>query len=402
MVKTYIEKVTRNIYVLRVDDDQVKFFEALWHIPEGITYNAYLLMTNEKVVLFDSWKQEYTDEFIEKLGEIIDPKDIDCIVIHHMEQDHSGAIPKILQLNKFKAEVRGHTMTLGMLEAFYNIKPKFRALKDEEEMTIGDKKLKFIYTPWLHWPDTFMTYIEGDNVLLSGDAFGSYGIPPTIFDEDQEIVSKILPYARKYVINIVGQYRKHIIKNVDKIINQKLEINIIAPLHGLIWRKNLEAIINAYLNWARGESKKRKIVIIFSSMYGSVEEAISIAIKELEDKNYSPIVFKFTDKNQSSISDLLGEVIDAEALIIGTSTYDADTFPLIRYIAELICKKAASNKPVLLLSSYGWGDVAGRKIAKKLSKAGFNIIESISFKGKPRGEIINKIKKGVEKLIQTI
>lgn len=400
MVKTYVEKVTRNLYVLRVDDDQVKFFEALWHIPEGITYNAYLLVTSEKIVLFDSWKQEYTDDFIEKLREIIDLKDIDYIIIHHMEQDHSGAIPKILELNNFKAEVRGHSMVLGMLEAFYNIKPKFKALRDGEEMSIGDSKLKFIYTPWLHWPDTFMTYIENEGVLLTGDAFGSYGIPPTIFDENQEVINMILPLARKYVINIVGKYRDHIVKNISKIVEQKLKINILAPLHGLIWRENLETIINAYLKWAKGESEKGKVVIIYSSMYGCVEKAVSVVVEELEKNDYQPIIFKFTDKHQSSISSLLGEVIDAEALIIATSTYDADVFPLIHYIVDLISKKASSSKPVLILSAYGWGGIAGRKIAQKLSGSGFKIIENISFKGKPRGEVIEKIRDGVRKLIQ--
>ncbi|MEM2201225.1 MAG: FprA family A-type flavoprotein, partial [Ignisphaera sp.] len=171
LVKVHIDKVVENMYMLRLDDDEVKYFEALWSIPEGITYNSYILLTDEGAILFDSWKHTYSELFLETLRKVVDLKDIKYIIIHHMEQDHSGSIPKILEVVNDNITVVGHPIVRDLISSFYRVKFSFKAVKDLEGMVVGGKKLRFIYIPWLHWPDTIATYIEDLKALLSCDAF---------------------------------------------------------------------------------------------------------------------------------------------------------------------------------------------------------------------------------------
>lgn len=234
----HIEEISKGLHVLRMDDDQVRYFEALWRIEEGITYNAYLLIGENEVILFDTWKKTYAEDFLELLRSLVDPQDITHIVVHHMEPDHSGSLNEVLKENRFKAEVLGHPLTREMLRSFYGIEAKFKPVRDGDGIGLRDLDLKFIHTPWLHWPETIMSYLEDRGILFSGDAFGGFSIPEELFDDREETVSKYLPSVRKYISNIIGGYRNHILKNVQKLEDRGIKIRLIAPAHGLIWRRD--------------------------------------------------------------------------------------------------------------------------------------------------------------------
>lgn len=403
MPDVHVEEILPNLYILRIDDDLVKYFEALWEIPEGITYNAYLLKTSEGAVLFDTWKHRYSNEFIEAVKKITDPKDIKYIVAHHMEPDHSGSLPIILEENGYKATVIGHPMVKQMIKSFYNIEPRFHPVKDGDKIVIGEKTLEFITTPWLHWPETIMTYIHEYKALLTCDALGSYGIPPTIFDDDEEYFnSQYLLYAKKYLITIVGHYREHVLRNIDKLKAKNLEIKTIAPSHGLVLRKHIDVMIKKYVDWAKGVAEKNKIVVIYSSMYGFVEEAVNAAIKELSNRGYSVKTYEFTDTKHSSIADILPDIADAEALILATATYEANIFPLVNYLVDEMIEKTRYPKPVIIISSYGWGGIAARKLSEKLEKAGFKIVDKVEFHGKINETVKEAIKKSIDRIEEIV
>ncbi|MEM2740149.1 MAG: FprA family A-type flavoprotein [Candidatus Bathyarchaeia archaeon] len=400
MVKYIVEKILDNLYLLRVND-RVKFFEALWYIPEGITYNAYLLVSESGVVLFDSWKNNYTEEFIDAIGEIADPKDIRYIVVHHVEQDHSGSIQRVLEANSGIAEVLCHPLAVKMLQSLYAAPFRFRTVKDKEELPLGDRTLKFIYTPWLHWPETIVSYIIEDGVLLSCDAFGGFSIPSTVFDDEVDITG-YLRYVRKYIVDVIGHYSDYILKALDKIRSAGISPKIIAPAHGLILRKNPKILVDYYERIARGLSERGKITVIYDSMYGSVEKAVSHAIRELEKIGVKPVTFKFTDSERPDIGDILSDTIDSEALIIGVSVYENDLFPYISYLLELIARKVRVGKPILLISSYGWGKVASSKVSEKLAQTDFKVIEAVEFQGQPSIEDLKKVSEGVIRLLEAI
>ncbi|MEM4788445.1 MAG: FprA family A-type flavoprotein [Ignisphaera sp.] len=398
MPKIHIDKVVENLYILRVDDDEVKYFEALWSIPEGITYNSYILITNEGVVLFDSWKHTYADLFIEALHKVVDLKDIKYVVIHHMEQDHSGSLPKLLELVDRNVTVLGHPIVKDMLSSFYGIKPVFKAVKDLEDIVIGDKKLKFIYIPWLHWPDTIATYIDELKVLLSCDVFGGYGIPSTLFDDDNKVVEQYLPLVRKYVATVVGHYREHIVKNIDKIANLNIDIKLIAPAHGLVWRNNPKFIVDYYHKLGFAEPDKRKIVVIYSSMYGLVEKSIKVVVDELTKKDFNVKIFAFTESNQAPISDIIGDSIDAYAIIIGASAYENKLFPQIEYIIKMLMNKVNAEKPIIILNTFGWGKISEDYIKSLFSGSSFKLVEIVNIRGAPKNVDIEKLRQVVEKL----
>ncbi len=400
-MNTLVEEVIDGLYLLRLDDDETRFFEALWEIPEGITYNSYLLRYKNHTILFDTWKRGCEDVFISKLRGVVDPSNIDYIVVHHTEPDHSGCLGKILKENGYKAEVVGHPLVKGMLSSFYGVNPRFRAVKDGETLDMDGLKLKFVYTPWLHWPETIMTYIENWKLLFSGDAFGSYSIPDGIYDDSMP--EGYLWFAKKYFANVIGHYRQKVTDSVEKITSQLgLKIDIIAPLHGLIWRKNPALIVEKYISWAKAEPESGKILIVYSSMYGSVEEAVEKAIEMLKVRGLKPVVFRFTDREQARISDIIGEALDSSGIIVGAATYENHVFPRMGYVIDLLGWKASAEKPVLIISSYGWGGIAARKMAEVLGNAGFKILGTVEFKGKMGKIDGDKLGSSIEKFIEAL
>ena len=393
MEKFLIEEISEGLTLLRTNDRDVKSFEGVWEIPEGVTYNSYLLKSGGKTFLFDGWKIGLEGEFLKAVKKVSSPEDIDYVIIHHTEPDHSGTLPALLDANGYKAQVVGHRMAGRLMNSFYGVgdRMKFRAVDDGEKI----EGLRFIHAPWLHWPDTIFTHIEEKNILLTGDAFGGFSIPTGVFNDSP---GNYLPFVRKYIIDVVGHYKEHITKNAEKLGSLGIKPAIIAPAHGLIWR-DPEAIVNFYLRTAAGEPKKGKVTVFYDSMYGFVEGAVGIAVRKLKERGCDVKEFSFTDKSYSRVGDLLGEISDSEAIIIGASTYEAGLFPYSRFVIELMAKKANFRKPVLLLTSCGWGNAARMGIEAILEKTDLRIVDTVEFRGAADEETEKKISCGLKKLL---
>ena len=280
-MKIRIGKILDELYILRLEDEETKYFEALWRIPEGVTYNAYLLLGEENV-LFDTWKHTYSREFLQALSKVVDVKDVDYIVVHHAEPDHSGVLPRLLEKNP-NIKVICNPLAKRLLESFYNVKFRTRLVKDNERIRVGGRSLRFIYTPWLHWPETMMTYYEEERILFSCDAFGGFSIPQGLCDDDG-VPEAYWRSTRKYLVSIVGHYREWILKNIEKIRGLGLNVEIIAPSHGLVFKKDPGKIIEYYARIAEGKATPGKATVIYSSMYGFVEKAIKNWLKGLSLK----------------------------------------------------------------------------------------------------------------------
>ncbi|MEM0329005.1 MAG: FprA family A-type flavoprotein [Nitrososphaerota archaeon] len=393
------QEIEPGFHLLRVDDVDIEYFEGIWSIPEKVTYNAYLLVGDGGAVLFDGWKSIYADGLIEAIRGIVDLKDITHVIVHHAEPDHSGSLPKVLEANGFRAEVVAHPMAKPMIETFYRIAPRFRLVKDGEELALAGEKIKIIYTPWLHWPETIMSYLPDRRALITCDVFGGYSTPRAIFDDDEGVVKEYLPSVRKYVANIIGFYRQHITRNIEKIQSLKLSIGILAPAHGLIWRRNPQLIIDYYRSLAEGRPDGNKILIITGSMYRLLEAAAAIAANEVERLGGRAIFYRFNDSSQPPFSEILSDAMDSRAIIIAATTYEAGVYPPLEHLVDLISRKIP-QKPVLVIGSYGWGPAAARKISEKLASAGFKIIDKIEFQGSASEEDIRRIREGVKMLLE--
>ncbi|ASJ07262.1 FprA family A-type flavoprotein [Thermococcus pacificus] len=408
MVEVRVEQLCTDpeLYIIRIDDGKIRYFEATWDIPEGITYNSYLMKLKDAVVLFDTSKAEYADLFMDALKKLVDPKEITHIIVHHTEPDHSGALPKVLEENGYRAQLIGTTFARNLLQGFYGDKvvENFKVAKDGEEMDIGGKTFRFIAVPWLHWPDTMITYVVEDRLIFSCDAGGGYGIPETIDDSDEKVVEEYLPHVTKYIVTVIGHYHKYIVQNIKKL--KELGIvesaRMILPGHGLVWRKNPVRIFEHYERVGAGVPTKDKVLVIYDSMYGFVERRMNIVIDELKKLGKNPIVYRFTDKEVPAVSDILGEVPDSEALIIGASTYEADIHPRIRYALFEILDKANYEKPVLVVGAFGWGGVAGKKIETLISRSKFDLVDTVESRGMPTQEDEERLREGVRKLVSWI
>jgi flavorubredoxin len=394
------------LYIIRVDDDRIRSFEAAWDIPEGITYNAYVMKLKDAVVLFDGSKEEYTEDFLSALRRIVDPREITHIIVHHTEPDHSGALPKLLEENGYKAQIIGTQFAKNLLQGFYGdrVVENFKVVKDGEEMKIGGRTFRFITVPWLHWPDTMITYVVEDRLIFSCDAGGGYSIPETIDDSDEEVVKKYLPYVTKYIVTVIGHYHKYIVQNIKKLKNLGIveDAKMILPGHGLVWKKNAKRIFEFYEQVGAGVPEKDKVLVIYDSMYGFVEKRIKIVLDELKKLGKKPVVYRFTDKEAPAVSDILGEVPSAEALVIGSSTYEAEIHPRIRCTLYEIVDKANYEKPVLIVGAFGWGGVAGRKIETLITRSKFDHVATVESRGAPTPEDEEKLREGVRKLVQWV
>jgi len=390
--------------LLRLDDDEIRYFESLWLIPEGITYNAYLLPTREGWALFDAWKVGYGKEFIEALSSVVEPSKIRYLVIHHMEPDHSGTVKALLEENP-GIEVLGHPMTKSMLESFYGLTPKFRVVRDGEELRVGEYTLKFIYAPWLHWPETIFTYVKEARALLTCDAFGAYSIPSKVFDDElgEEELERYRFWTRKYMATVIGHYLPFVGKAIKKVKDLGLDIGMILPSHGLVWRRPSE-IIKYYERWSAGESVSgvKKVVVVYGSMYGFVEAAVKEAIKSLQGEGVLHVTYRFVDDHRDEMSDLMGDLINASGIILGTATYEAGIHPLMKFVVDLMIEKIPKNKSVLIITNYGWGGVAGKLLKKTLEGAGYRVHSVIEFRAGHLEKNKEAIREAVKSFIKSL
>ena len=400
VVKYVVEKITKKIHLLRLDDDETKYFEGVWYIPEGVTYNSYLITTSEGVVVVDGWKIGYEDLFLEVVRSIADPRDISYIVVNHAEPDHSGTV-KSLHMQAEKATIVGHRVAIQLLQSFYGINERLKHVEDGETLKISrEEQLVFYHTPWLHWPDTMITYHAGEKALFSCDVFGSYGIPSKVFYEDLTSEEKrlITHYSKKYFVNIIAKYADWVIKALDKLSSLNIDVNIVAPGHGPLY-KSLAHVVPLYRELGSKKPVKGKVVLVYTTMYGFVREAFDIIKEELSRRGVEVVVWEFSDRYHPPISEVLVDLYEAEVVVIGSATYDADLFPLGKLIAEVMKMKTHSlGKKVAIVAAAGWGPVAGSKLRALLVERGFNVVDIVEFKGRAKN-VESKLRELVSKLV---
>lgn len=386
--RVFIERVTPDLFLLRLDDREARFFEGIWEIPEGITYNAYLLLTGEGSVLFDGWKLDYAELFISSLESLVDIRSINFAVVHHSEPDHSGSVPALAEKAP-RVVFLGHPIAGKILKSHYRVE-RFRPVKDGELLRLGERTLRFIHAPWLHWPDTIFTLVEEEGVLLSCDVFGSYSTP-SLFD-DQANLPELERAARKYAVTVVGHYSDWILKGLEKLNALGISPRVIAPAHGPVYRSNPSWAIEKWAEFSSGAAKPGKVVLVYVSMYGNVDRLFSMLEKLLRSKGLEVVTHSFTDKHHALASEVLADASDAELLVLGAPVYEANLHPLMLHITRLIGEKLSNRRglPILILSSHGWGP-AGRKLVEVLQSYGFANLRVLDFEGAAGTELLAKI-----------
>jgi len=386
-----IIELDKNVYWVGVRDWNRRIFDALIPLPKGTTYNAYLILGKNKKALIDTVNPGFEIELEEKIKKIIDPKDLDYVIMNHAEPDHAGAIPHIMNISN-KAKLVVTNKGSKMAQRFYKV-PEDRIIivADENTIDLGNKTLKFIEAPWLHWPETMFTYIIEDQILFSCDFFGSH-TAEAIYDEE---IEDLIPKAQKYFGEIMMPFRIMAKRGLEKL--KDLKIKIIAPSHGPIY-KNPERILDAYDKWVNGRTKC-KATIVYVTMWGSTELMIQPLIETLASEGIEVALHNLT---VTDLGELAKDLVDSKAIILGTPTVLGGAHPLVVYAAYLIRALRPPAKFCAFLSSYGWGGGAIKNLSEILDPLKIEIIETLETNGPPLEDDIIKIIELSKKIAEKI
>ncbi|HOP47468.1 MAG TPA: FprA family A-type flavoprotein [Desulfobacteraceae bacterium] len=359
-------KISDGIYWLGVIDWNVRNFHG-YSTYHGSTYNSFLIV-DKKITLIDTVKAEFGDELISAISQIVDPKKIDYVISNHTEMDHSGSLPKVMQVIGENKPIYCSKMGQKNLSRHFPVKLNYKPVGDGDKLSLGDKTLTFIETRMLHWPDSMFTYIIEDKILFSSDAFGQHYAGLQRFDD--QIGEAIMPHAKKYFANILLLYSPLILKLVDKIEETGLAIDMICPDHGILWRKEPLEIINAYVEWSK-QKPKNKAVIIYDTMWHSTEQMAMAIVSALAQNGVDAMPMCL---NKCHRSDIMTEVIDAGAIIVGSPTLNNGLFPSVSDFLTYMKGLKPKNKIAAAFGSYGWSGEAVNLINKEFEQMNFEVV----------------------------
>jgi flavorubredoxin len=377
-----------NIYAVGAIDWDRRLFDELIPLPDGTSYNAYLVKGSEKIALLDTVDPTKTDVLIDNLVKAGTDK-IDYIVAHHAEQDHSGGIPDILTLYP-DAKVVTNPKCKGMLIDLLQIsEDKFITVDDGQILSLGDKTLQFIYIPWVHWPETMGTYMKEDKIFFPCDFFGSHLATSSLFVEDQVLVYKS---AKRYYAEIMMPFRAAIKKNLEKI--KGLEIDIIASSHGPVYDKP-QFIIDAYKDWV-SDDVKNEVVLPYISMHDSTRKMIEHFVDALIERGITVKQFNLT---VTDIGELSISLVDAATIVLGSPTVLTAAHPKVAYAAILANALKPKAKFASIIGSFGWGGRMVEQITGLISNLKVEILEPVIAKGYPKDDDFTALDKLADKIL---
>lgn len=362
-----------NVYSVGSIDFDARLFDRLIPLPDGTSYNSYLVRGNEKVALLDTVDPAKTKVLLNNLVKLGIDK-IDYVIAHHAEQDHSGSLPDVLLIYP-DAKVVTNPKCKGMLIDLLGIEDdKFITVEDGETLSLGDKTLQFVYLPWVHWPETMGTYLKEDKILFSCDFFGAHLASSSLFVEDEAVVYES---AKRYYAEIMMPFRRQINTNLAKLSN--LDIEIIAPSHGPVHNRP-KFIVDAYKDWT-SEAVKNEVVMAYVSMHGSTAKMVSYFVEALMDRGITVRQFELSTVD---IGKLAMALVDAATVVIGSPTVLIGPHPCAAYAAFLVNALRPKTKFASIIGSYGWGSKMVEQLTGMLTNLKAEILEPVLAKGEPR------------------
>ena len=360
-------EIADGIYDVGVKDWNIRDFHG-YSTHQGTTYNAFLVI-DEKVALIDAVKKEFADQMLDNISAIIDPKKIDVVISNHTEMDHTGALPRIMHRIGEDKPLYCSKMGAKNLKQHFFPSWNYHPVGSGEELSLGRRTLTFLETRMLHWPDSMFTYLKEDKILFSSDAFGQHYAGPEKFDD--EIGDKIMPHAKKYYANILLLYAAKTLKLLEKVTSMGLEFNMICPDHGVLWRKDISKIIDAYVRWSKQETEN-KALVIYDTMWHSTQQMAEAIVAGLAE---SGVYAMPMDLRKTHRSDVMTEVLDARALLIGSPTLNNQMFPTVSDFLTYMKGLKPKNKVGAAFGSYGWSGEAVRQMTAELQAMKFDLVE---------------------------
>lgn len=358
-------KVTDDIVWVGCNDRRLTLFENLFPIPRGVSYNSYLVM-DEKVTLLDTVDVCALQQFMENIDYVLDGKEIDYLIVQHMEPDHGAGIQEMMR--RFpNMKIVANAKTIQMIGQFFDLPQEDRVVlvKEGDTLTTGTHTFRFVMAPMVHWPEVMVTYEESEKVLFSADAFGTFGaLNGNIFSDEMEFDKEWLADTRRYYANIVGKYGMQTQALLKKAAG--LDIQLICSLHGPIWRENLSYIIDKYDKWSKYEPEDKEVVMIYGSVYGHTEQAVDALAGKLAEKGIRHIAVY--DVSKTHVSELIAEIFRASHIVIACATYNGGIYPPMENLLNDMKALSVQKRTVALMDNGTWAPTAGKQIVKKLEE----------------------------------
>jgi len=367
-------KITNDIFYVGVNDHKSDLFEGQYIIPNGMAYNSYVI-TDEKIAVMDTVDKNFTDEWLANIKSVLNEREPDYLIIHHMEPDHSANIAAFMNIYK-------NTLIVSSLKAFTMMKNFFGTdyndrrivVSENDTLELGKHTLTFMTAPMVHWPEVIVSYDSTDKVLFSADAFGKFGA----IDTDEDWACE----ARRYYFGIVGKYGVQVQMLLKKA--AKIDIDIICPLHGPVLSENIKYYIGLYNTWSSYEAEKEGIVITYTSVYGNTEKAVKLLAEKLNEKG-CPKVSVF-DLARCDMAEAVEDAFKYNKLVLATTTYNGDVFPFMKEFINHLTEKNYQNRTVAFIENGSWAPTAAKVMAKMLENSknlifaenGVKIMSSVS------------------------
>ena len=340
--------IRENIHWIGANDHETDLFESIWPLPRGVTYNSYII-TDEKTALIDTVKRCYWALYIEKIKSLLGPgKKLDFLIVNHMEPDHSGSMRDLLRLFP-DIRIIGNAKTAEFIKDFYGITENVLEVRDGEEISLGAHKLQFFLTPMVHWPETMVTYEQKEKILFSCDAFGGFGaLDDRIFDD--EVDQDYYEYEiLRYYSNIVGRYSGMVQKAIGRL--KGIEIAVIAPSHGPIWRTEPGKIVALYDKWSRHETDEG-VTLAYASMYGNTRRMMEAISRALADSGVEKV--RIHDVSRTHLSHILVDIWRFRGIILGSPTYNTMIFPPMAALVSALKNRMMKKRVLGIFGGYTW------------------------------------------------
>jgi flavorubredoxin len=371
------------IYAVGATDwDEKRFHGYTYVTRRGVTYNSYLIL-DKKITLIDTVREGFEGELIENIKSVTDPSKIEVIVINHIEPDHSGAFPQILKLCP-NAKVYGTTRARQGLLKYYGVSGNWTDVKLGQNLNIGERILDFIDAPMIHWPDSMLTYCKHDKILFSNDGFGQHYATSKLFDDEVEFAA-LMDEAQKYYANILWPFNAIIAAKLSELKKLNLDIEVIAPSHGLVWRKHVHEIMQKYLYWSSHNCKNR-VAVVYETMWRSTEKMARKIVEGITSQDVEVALFDVTKNDRTEIASYM---LDAKGWVFGSSTHDGEMLPVMAGFLHFLKGSKAKGRNSFVFGSYGWSGEAIKDIESAISNV-TSLEPSLNCVFNPTAEELNK------------
>lgn len=363
--------VAKDISWIGVNDRETDLFEGIWPLPRGVSYNSYIIV-DDKICVIDTVKRNLVGNYLRNLGETLpEGRTPDYLIINHIEPDHSGSISVLRQIYP-EITIIGNKKTVEFLEHMYGITDKLLVVADGDELSLGTHSLKFFVTPMVHWPETMMTYDQGEQVLFSGDVFGGFGAMDGGLFDDEVDVDYYDDEILRYFSNIVGKFSNQAQRALAKLAD--LNIKIIAATHGPVWRSNPQQIISDYDRWSRYEAEPG-VVLVHASMYGNSTRMMEAVSRGLSEGGLSTV--RIHDVCRQHVSFIIRDIWRYKGFILGSPTYDIGLFPRMKFLTDLLLSKKLKNRCLGIFGTYGWSGGAVKAMQTFAQAGKFKVVEPV-------------------------